>query len=128
MTQDIMLSLSVDLADGELEELMRELELDENIKKVEIRTTQSLSTGATLVVTLAAQILALILGGMLKVGIPKLKKVVKKVLDTVNEKSKEKTKLNLNYENLSLDFTSSEDKAIDEKINELLDYMETDYV
>ncbi len=128
MTQDIMLSLSVDLADGELEELMRELELDENIKKVEIRTTQTLSTGATLVVTLAAQILALILGGMLKIGIPKLKKVVKKVLDTANEKSKEKTKLNLNYENLSLDFTSSEDKAIDEKINELLDYMETDYV
>lgn len=128
MTQDIMLSLSVDLADGELEELMRELELDENIIKVEIRTTQSLSTGATLVVTLAAQILALILGGMLKIGIPKLKKVVKKVLDTANEKSKEKTKLNLNYENLSLDFTSSEDKAIDEKINELLDYMETDYV
>lgn len=127
MAQDIMLSLSVDLTNEELEELIRDLKLDEDIEDVEIRTTQAITAGATLVVTLAAEILALILGGMLKVGIPKLKKVVKKVLVKADEKSKEKTKLNLNYEDLSLDFTSSEDKAIDEKINELLDYMETDY-
>jgi hypothetical protein len=127
MAQGIMLSLSVDLTKEELEELTRELELDEDIEKIESRITQSLGAGATIAVTLAAELLALIMGGMLKAGIPKLKKVVKKVLDESNKKSKQEAKLNLNYEDLSLEFTSSEDKAIEEKINELVDYMGTDY-
>ena len=127
MAQGIMLSLSVDLTDEELDELMRALESYEDIEKVEKRVTQSLSAGANVAITLAGGVLALIIEGMVKVGIPRLKKVVKKILDKSNEKSKQKAKLNLNYEELSLDFTSSDDKAIDKKINELLNYMEVDY-
>jgi hypothetical protein len=120
-----MLSLSVDLTSEELDELIKELELDEDIDKIEIRTTQS--AGFIIGVTLAANLLTLLLGGMFKIGKTKFKKVVKKVLEKANKKSKQEAKLNLNYEDLHLVFNSSEDKAIYEKINELADYMEIDY-
>jgi hypothetical protein len=121
MTQDTSLTLSVELSDEEREELMRELELDEDIEKVESRTTQGV--GITIGILVAEAFVALLKSDIAKQAAGKLKKVIKKVLTKAKKKGDAKPKLTLNYEDLVLNFTSTDDKKIDDNINELMDYM-----
>jgi len=119
-----MLTLSVDLSDEEREELIRELELDEDIEKVESRTTQAI-TGVAIGILVAEAVFALIKSDMGQAAAGKLKKVVKKVLTKAKKKDTAKPKLTLNYENLVLHFDSTDDKKIDENINDLVDYIQS---
>ncbi len=125
MTEDTMLSLSVDLSDEEREELIRELELDEDIEKIESRTTQAIGIGATIGITIFAEVIVgLIKSDMGKAAAGKLKRVVKKILTKAKKKkTTAQPKLTFNYEDLHLVFTSTDDKKIDENINDLIEYL-----
>lgn len=125
MTQDTALTLTVDLSDEEREELIRELELDEDIEKVESRTTQAIGIGATIGITIIAEVIVgLIKSDMGKAAAGKLKRVIKKVLTKTKKKTTKQPKLTFNYEDLHLVFTSTDDKKIDENINDLIEYLQ----
>ena len=125
MTQDTALTLTVDLSDEEREELIRELELDEDIEKVESRTTQAIGIGATIGITIIAEVIVgLIKSDMGKAAAGKLKRVIKKVLTKAKKKTTKQPKLTFNYEDLHLVFTSTDDKKIDENINDLIEYLQ----
>lgn len=126
MTQDTALTLSVDLSDEEREELIRELEMDEDIEKVESRTTQSIGIGVTIGITIMTEVIVgFFKSDMGQAAAGKLKRVVKKVLTKTKKKTTAQPKLTLNYEDLSLVFTSTDDKKIDENINELIEYIQS---
>ena len=126
MTEDTALTLSVDLSDEEQAELIRELELDEDIEKVESRTTQALGVGVVFGITILSEVfVALIKSGVGKSAAGKLKRVVKKILTKSKKKTTVQPKLTLNYEDLVVQFTSTDDKKIDKGINDLIEYIQS---
>jgi translation initiation factor IF-2 len=95
--------------------------MDEEIEKAESRTTQGV--GVTIGILVAEGLVALLKTDMAKEAGGKIKRVIKKVLTKAKKKTTDKPKLTLNYEDLSLVFTSTDDKKIDDSINELVDYI-----
>lgn len=125
MTENTALTLSVDLSDEEQEELIRELELDEDIEKVESRTTQALGVGVIFGITILTEVfVGLIKSDVGTAAAGKLKRVVKKILTKSKKKATVQPKLTLNYEDLVVQFTSTDDKKIDKGINDLIEYIQ----